>query len=417
MIEVTSCGPCGANVIRQDPGNHWAETQTGSYYCSETAHHRHTRNPDAGVVLVDPEMLGPLMTGIPWEGDQPVANRGWLGPVQWAELAMGQYPPDDPGVTMNWARLYRDVVGLRASEAPRCSVCGAALGRGIKLKSMTEAPWVAENGQRCLGGLTHRPGRIHHVSGQINYPLDEAPNGRCSGCGEQVWQRTDGAWANRDGFLACAPSPVPETARHSTGPHTAQCRWCGQPIMTAGRDSDGHSRWQRKELADGEPRKSLGSCGMAPDDSLPHMPYAAVKAIMPTNRDGFPTGGAGATLHMPGDKRYSITPAEVLALIYDLAMTDEEIHRRAARMLVHQMIHGHGQVYLQWEDLLDALGVLDVIPKRLEPKLSKDSTKGQLWSGSVMISEMSADEILTHVMDLLTILGEIKEEASDDLPF
>lgn len=401
--EVTTCGPCGANLIRWSAREHWANTQTGTYYCAETAHHRHQRNPDAGIVTVLQEALIPMLVGVPWVDGVPLADAGYLGPRYPGALAdegIDLWPMDAP-------------FPPPAPEPARCSVCGLALVRGIKLRSASlEAPWVAQDSRPCLGGLAHRPGRVHSVSGQINYPLDEAPNGRCSGCGEEVWRRTDGSWTNRDGFLACAPPP--DLARHHAGPDSTLCRWCKRTIRRAAVDANGASVWRLGDLTPGAAEGWTGAelCAMAPDDSMPHMPDPAVRATMPVNGSGLPMGSPGATVHMPGDRRFTLTPMEAVALIRELALTHEETHRLAARLLVRELMPG-GQVMPRWLDLVDALGFVDLLPQRLEPKLSEDGTMAQIWSGGTILSEMTKDMVLSHVMEMLAVMAEIKDEAAE----
>lgn len=249
------------------------------------------------------------------------------------------------------------------------------------------------------------------MAGQINYPLDEAPTGRCSGCGEQVWQRQDKLWVNRDGFLACAPPPG--AARHQPGLESTSCRWCLKPIRRAGVDANGSSVWRRTGIGMDDPQREFEVCSMAPDDAMPHMPAPAVRATMPVNGAGLPIGGPGAQLHMPGDRRFTLTPMEAVALIRELAMTDQEIHRMAARMLIREMIP-NGQIMPRFEDLADALGLLDLLPKPLELRLSGDATAAQIWAGNLMLEEMDEAEVITCVMDLMAILVEIRGKAADD---
>lgn len=151
---------------------------------------------------------------------------------------------------------------------------------------------------------------------------------------------------------------------------------------------------------------------MAPDDSMPHMPDPAVRATMPVNGSGLPMGSPGATVHMPGDRRFTLTPMEAVALIRELALTHEETHRLAARLLVRELMPG-GQVMPRWLDLVDALGFVDLLPQRLEPKLSEDGTMAQIWSGGTILSEMTKDMVLSHVMEMLAVMAEIKDEAAE----
>jgi hypothetical protein len=114
---------------------------------------------------------------------------------------------------------------------------------------------------------------------------------------------------------------------------------------------------------------------------------------------------------MPGDRRFTLTPMEAVALIRELAMTDQEIHRVAARLLIREMMP-NGQISPQWGDLLDALGLMDMMPKTLELRLSEDATAAQIWAGNLMLEEMDEAEVITCVMDLMAILSEIRGKAA-----
>ena len=421
MIEITSCGPCGANLIRWDRESVWTNSQTGQFYCPESATRRHHKNPDVGVVELPPEALAPMLVGVPWVDDVPIANAGYLGPDLSSDEGIDLWPMD----VDTFIRTYGEVDPYRTRRPePRgpafadCCICGMILQplRPLRPPLALSAHWVDATGKGalCVGGQAHKAGRIHRVSGKITTDEENVEHGRCSGCGEEVTRLADRLWRNRDGFLACAPPPAPETARHGPAPDLASCRWCRNPIRIKVHNAYGHAVWGRTSLGVDEPQLAFELCPMAPDDAMPHMPHAAVKATGPVTSQGLPAKDPGATLHMPGGRRYSLVPDEVVALIYDLALTNPEVHRVAARLLIREMMP-NGQIFPQWEDLLDALGLLDIIPKKLDPRLSADMTAAQVWAGSFMVAEMAEDEILTQVRALLDILATIRDgETTDD---
>ena len=415
MIEITSCGPCGANLIRWDRESVWTNSQTGQFYCPESATRRHHKNPDVGIVELPPEALAPMLVGVPWIDDVPIANAGYLGPDLSSDEGIDLWPMD---VDTFIRRYGPDPYQTRRPEPPgptfaHCCICGMILQplHPPQLMRKLGTRWVDASGYgaTCLGGQAHKVGRIHGVSGKITTDEESVEHGRCSGCGEAVTRVADGLWRNRDGFLACAPPPAPETARHGPVPDLASCRWCRKPIRIKARDASGAAVWHRDGIGVDEPQLAFELCEMAPDDTMPHMPAPAVYATMPVNGEDQPNGNPGATIHMPGDRRYTLTPMETVALIRELAMTTGETHRLAARLLMREMMP-NGQIFPQWEDLLDALGLLDIIPKNLDPRLSADGTAAQVWAGSFMVAEMDRDEILTHVRALLDILASLKDE-------
>lgn len=351
MAEVSECARCGQEIARISPVHVWRDLATGSRLCEQTPNENVPHEPGVIVGLDPKERLTP-------PGGLMRAFRE-LGPLigQHDSQARGipQWNESPPAIA---EALEVPAGGSATLEDERCQTCG------IKLRKINpppdlldlEARWIdaSGHGATCIGGRIHKPG-----------------------------------------------PPSQDDAKPGTF-----CRYCSERIrMSPDR------QWRRPSLRTTEPQLNFRDCPASPVDGGGHMPPPAVRAELPTNSHGNPTGEPGITLRWPGDKRWTLVPDEAVALMWDMALLlGEGQLRRIARALVDRLLEVTGG------ELLDEVGWLDQMA-RYEPvvKLAEDAQRVQLWAGPLMIADMGRVQVaeFIHQMALYAAhMRSIPEEAA-----